>query len=164
MSVLLHVGKRKGFTLIEMVVVMVLIAILGAIALPRFFNTSTFNDSLFDKSLISVLRYAQKLAMITSCDTQVQLSGSTITLNQRAGCTAGQPFTLAVVNPMQGTSGYQVKIPTGVAVSFSTNPFYFDKTGRALNASAAVTTINITSGTHTVTVAGTTGFAYDPTQ
>lgn len=51
--------KRSGFTLIEMVVVIIVIAILAATAVPKFANRSGFEDYTVRDQLIARLRLVQ---------------------------------------------------------------------------------------------------------
>ncbi|MGB5855236.1 MAG: prepilin-type N-terminal cleavage/methylation domain-containing protein [Oceanisphaera sp.] len=55
--------KQSGFTLIELVLVLVLLGILGAVALPRFMVGGQFEDRLQTDKLVGLLRQAQLRAM-----------------------------------------------------------------------------------------------------
>jgi MSHA pilin protein MshC len=57
------VMKRNGFTLIELVMVIVLIGILAVIAAPKLPNITTTNAGAFADKLRADIRYAQDLAM-----------------------------------------------------------------------------------------------------
>lgn len=65
--------KQAGFTLIELVLVLVLIGILSAVALPRLSIGNKFYESLETEKLIGLLRQAQLRAMN---DPQAVLIGS----------------------------------------------------------------------------------------
>ena len=58
-----HSHQHTGFTLIELVLVLVLIGILGAVALPRLMMNSQFEDRLQADKLVGLLRQAQLRAM-----------------------------------------------------------------------------------------------------
>ena len=55
--------KQSGFTLIELVLVLVLIGILGAVAAPRLMVSSQFEERLQADKLVGLLRQAQLRAM-----------------------------------------------------------------------------------------------------
>jgi MSHA pilin protein MshC len=54
---------RKGFTLIELVMVLVLIGIIAVVAAPRLANITVTNSGAFSDKLKADVRYAQNLAM-----------------------------------------------------------------------------------------------------
>ncbi len=56
------IGSEKGFTLIEIISIIVLMGILAAVALPRF-NTGTLDVNSAAQIVRSDLRFLQRLAM-----------------------------------------------------------------------------------------------------
>lgn len=60
-----HVGRAtsKGFTLIELVVVIMILGILAVSVLPRFSSLNEFDGAGFANQLRATLRYAQKTAI-----------------------------------------------------------------------------------------------------
>ena len=55
--------KNTGFTLLEMVIVIIIIGILSVTVLPKFFNSSGFEEHTYRAEVISVLRAIQLRAM-----------------------------------------------------------------------------------------------------
>lgn len=53
----------NGFTIVEMVTIMVVIGILAAIAIPRLTQTDAFSTSAYRNEIASALRHAQKSAV-----------------------------------------------------------------------------------------------------
>jgi MSHA pilin protein MshC len=56
-------AKNQGFTLIELVIVIIVLAVLAATALPKFTNKSSFEDYTLQDQLISRLRLVQLQGM-----------------------------------------------------------------------------------------------------
>ncbi|TYQ19738.1 UNVERIFIED_ORG: MSHA pilin protein MshC [Zoogloea ramigera] len=54
---------RAGFTMVELIMVMVLIGILGAVAGSRFFDREVFEARAYADQAKALIRYAQKLAI-----------------------------------------------------------------------------------------------------
>lgn len=55
--------NEKGFTLIELVMILVLIGIISAVIVPRFGNVSETKAGALKDKLKADIRYAQNLAM-----------------------------------------------------------------------------------------------------
>ncbi|MFA5826532.1 MAG: prepilin-type N-terminal cleavage/methylation domain-containing protein, partial [Gallionellaceae bacterium] len=58
-----RLNKNHGFTMVELISVMIIIGIIAAVALPRFFDRGTFDSRGFHEQMISTLRFAQKTAI-----------------------------------------------------------------------------------------------------
>lgn len=117
----------RGFTLIELVVVILLMAILVTMAAPRFFDRGDFEGPVYARELASAARYAQKLAVSSGCSVQFVVAASSYSLFQpaNADCTGG--FTLPVVHPATG-GGFTGTAPAGVTTSPSAT-ITFDSRG-----------------------------------
>lgn len=113
-----------GFTLVELISVMIIIAILAVVAMPRLFEKSAFDARSFSDQTLAILRYAQKSAIAqrrTVCVTfsAENVAPATVTL------TIAPTFDSACSNDgLTGPNGikpYKITAPDGV--SFSTlNP------------------------------------------
>lgn len=110
-------GFAKGFTLIELISVVVLLSILGVVALSRFDSVSGFDSAGYFFDTLNAVRFGQKLAVATGCRIQVTISASQYALHQGATGCNDTSFTLPVRDPVNRGSDYLEIAPTGVTIS-----------------------------------------------
>jgi len=82
---------QEGFTLVELITVIVIVGILAVAVLPRFFTVSDFEDRGSADQVKSLLRFAQKTAIAQHRNISVAISGGAASPN----CTT----TLASASP-----------------------------------------------------------------
>lgn len=70
--------------MVELVLVIVIVGVLGAIAGPRFFSHSTFDERAYYDELVTSLRYAQKVAVASGCRVRVDITATTYSLTQQS--------------------------------------------------------------------------------
>lgn len=112
--------SRNGFTVVELVVIITIVGVLAAIAVPRFMGADGFRSRGFYDEAQGIVRYAQKTAIawrrsIFVCVTATAVSAST------TAC--GAPIT----NPLSGAL-LSSTAPSGVTLSPAS--FSFDSAGR----------------------------------
>ena len=64
----------SGYTLIELVLVIVIAGILASIAAPMFSDATVIEDRGTFEEILSAVRYAQKHAMVSGCDVAVDIN------------------------------------------------------------------------------------------
>ncbi|MFW5970233.1 MAG: pilus assembly FimT family protein [Halofilum sp. (in: g-proteobacteria)] len=119
-------ARSRGFSLIELVTVLVLVGALAVFASAQF-RTQGFERYAFREELISAAQYAQKLALASGCDVQLEVDGGGYALNYRSGgsdtsCGSGG-FDEPVADPAGGGaySGSSDAVTSGLTVVFGTD-------------------------------------------
>jgi len=136
---------QAGFTLVELIVVILLISILSISIAPRFFGVSSYEDRKAADELRTAFRHSQQLAMNRGGNVQLILTASNFTVQLADGTALQSPA---------GIKPYQIDFPPNVAVSPAVTITY-DRLGRP----SIGTTTAITLGSQTVIVEQETGYA-----
>ncbi len=136
--------NRKGFTLIELVMVLILIGIIAVVAIPKLSDITATNAGAFAKKLRADMRYAQDLAMTRNQRARVTFrtspNGYDITLggNPVTDPATGSPFSITLnTGQYAGISISAVEF-AGSYVEFNTLGVPFES-GGMLAASKSVT-------------------------
>jgi MSHA pilin protein MshC len=154
----------RGFTLIELIMVMVIIGFLAAVVGPRFFDRQVFDERMFFEESIGAVRYAQKLALASGCLTEVSLDVELspgvygYRLRQADDCVTDANYEVEVIGA-DGQSPYVGALPANVIVTAPTFPIVFNSLGCIYSAAAACATGARTAqiGGFTLSVAAETG-------
>lgn len=160
---------QSGFTLIELIVVMLLVGIVAIFAAPRILSSSDIDAYGFHNETLAYLRYAQKTAIAQRRTVCVGFSASSVTLSVSslpATYSCSTPGTL--VGP-KGESGTVVlNAHSGVSFSTSSLPtaFYFDGLGQPITvagtgAAQSTQTFQVSGVSRTITVEATTGYVHE---
>ncbi|MGQ0579826.1 MAG: GspH/FimT family pseudopilin [Betaproteobacteria bacterium] len=147
------IARNAGFTMVELVVVLILVGILAVVAIPRLVGIGSYDTLGFYDRVASGLRYAQKQAIAKRRVVCATFAAASVTFTYEP--TAGGGCTANLAGP-NGQSPYTV-VPQGSGVAFTATPanFSFDALGRPSSAQ----TISITGdGVRTLTVEPDTGY------
>jgi MSHA pilin protein MshC len=147
---------HRGFTLIELVMIIVLMAIIAAVAMPKLGNVTSTNAGAFVDKLRADIRYAQNLAMAQNQRYRVYVNTAPAptpngyaVVNVSTGAVAQDPAgrgTLSITLNAGQYAGITVNTPPGGYVEFN-----------SLGASTAGADVTITvNGDATLTVTITT--------
>ena len=156
-----------AFTLIEILTVVVILGICGAIIVPQLGGREDLRTASAARQVMADLIYAQNRAISTQQKHYVQFNGNTYTLSTRADDSAAlatitHPITknpyvqaLAVAGtPLEFVTIQSANFAGQVSMGFDEfgAPFSFDPASNTMTAMAAIGTIKLTSGTYSMTI------------
>lgn len=153
--------KHQGFTLVELVVVMVLLGILAVAILPRL-APDTFGEAGFHSEVVAALHYAQKTAVSHRRLVCAQLTATTVTLQIAAGNPAAACGT-ALLRAPNGADAFAATTSTSMTLTAGTLPatLFFQPDGR-ITTDAAGTGLwgagILVANMPAITVSGGTGY------
>ncbi|EGR0128864.1 prepilin-type N-terminal cleavage/methylation domain-containing protein [Vibrio vulnificus] len=133
---------QAGFTLVELIVVILLISIVSAYAASRYIGTGSFSAYAAQEQAISVIRQLQVYRMqsntTNSANPNFELTASGGCLGSSAGCSAA-------ATPQAAESRSDVMRLDGVSVSSTISPIRFDLRGNPLQTNgSALNSVTIT--------------------
>ena len=155
--------SNRGFTLIEVIAVLIILAIIGAVVISRVAATNNANLQSEVNSLKGHLRYAQSLAMNNIYTTNT--TSANYATRTKWGINVGSSsYTLVKyvadanansTSPLPNESSATHTFANGITASVSTgnNPILFDSWGSPGTSS---TTVSI--GSQSITITAETGF------
>lgn len=154
--------KQQGFSLIELVMVIIILGILAATAIPRFFSQSAYDERFFYEDVMAGLRHSHKLAMSTGCKVQFDVNANGFVLQQDANCfnaASAADFSIDVIRPGEGDDYSVSSRPAGSAWSSTTPPLIFTARGQVTNSGGSILTqTTLNAAGRTITIDGHTGY------
>jgi MSHA pilin protein MshC len=138
------IRRARGFTMVELIVVMILIGILGAVGAGRFFDRAAFDVPAYAEQVRAMLRYAQKAAIARNTPVYVRFEENRISLCHAipsSGCGADRQVAVpggfsagddATRSQCGSGNWYCLGKPTGISWTTSPSPDWlmFDALGR----------------------------------
>ena len=137
--------------------VIVLLGIISAVAMPKFFGRSSFDERVLFDDTLAALRYAQKQAVASGCKTRMVFTNTTFDLLSDDNCNSGNfNSSLTVPHPATGENSYSGS-QNNVTITANNATTTFNAIGTA----DADNLIKI--GKYSINVVAATGFSYDST-
>lgn len=144
---------QRGYTLVELIMVMVIVGIMATVVAPRFFDNNVFQSRGFADQVQASLRYAQKEAIAQHRLVCVALAATSVTLtiastSADVTCTPPLPFP---------AGGNFINAPSGVTLSPAVT-ITFDALGRT----PVQPPITVSGATNNIVVEAETGYVHSP--
>ena len=148
-----------GFTLVELIIVLVLGAVLAVFAAPRLTGLGDFNARGFHDETMSLLRYAQKAAIAQRRPVCVVFgaAGAVLRMDSDRNAASGTSGCEADATGPRGDTPGSIAARGGVQYQAVPATVVFD----GLGAPAAGATIQVNGNARQVTVEATTGYVHD---
>jgi MSHA pilin protein MshC len=150
-----HTARTRGYTIVELVVVIVILGVIAAIAGPKFFGTRVFSERGYADEVASSLRYAQKIAVASGCNVRfaITLAGYNAMQQAPSGnrCDAASGVWSTAVkrpdgSPLAGTPPSDANVAAAATMTF-------DAKGAIVSGAT-----NLSVGAYTLTVNAASGF------
>jgi prepilin-type N-terminal cleavage/methylation domain-containing protein len=135
--------KRTGFTLVELIVVILITGILSISVAPRFFSINSYQDRLGSDELLTALRYTQQLAMARGGNIQIDITSDRYTIELTNGTDLRSPDGVPYPKIFDGVTSTPVTL-------------VYDRLGRRVPDNQ----FDITIGSQTIRIEQGTGYAH----
>ena len=144
-----------GFTLVELIVVILLIGILSISIAPRFFGVAAYENRKATDELLSALRYSQQMAMTRGGNIELILTANNFTVQLSGGGDLRSP---------DGLRPYTKNFPDNINPNPDT--IRFNSLGQPISAAGIPITVNtiltINGAANIITLRANTGYATSP--
>jgi MSHA pilin protein MshC len=151
---MLYQSRANGFTLIELIMVIVVLGALSIFVAPSFSSKTSFDTLSFHQELKTAIRFAHKLSIATQCEVQVSLAANSYALfYPDVTCNPPDAFGTNPVNHPVQPGAYAGNSPSGVTITSFGNFFF-----KASGAPSSSGTITINPGGRQIVVNALTGF------
>lgn len=148
-------SASAGFTLVELVVILMLVGILAVAVMPRFLDTQAFHARGFHDETLALLRYAQKSAISHRRTVCVAFGSNSATLTIASA--AGASICNTGLTGPQGDTPATVAASSGVAYVAPPTDFSFN----ALGQPSVAQTIRVSGMPVSLTVEAETGYVHE---
>ncbi|MFZ4539713.1 pilus assembly FimT family protein [Propionivibrio sp.] len=106
--------RCSGFTLVELIMVIIMVGILAVVAMPRFASRTTFETRGFVDQTVAMLGYARKVAVASGRNVRVVASSGGNTLTMTMALSRGMSQTCSPSNVVANPSA-RWNTPSGIS-------------------------------------------------
>jgi len=148
--------SADGFTLIELIVILMLTGILAVTALPRLLDSRVMDDRGFHDTTLAALRYAQKAAIAKRRTVCLTFTTTSVTARVASGDPPSTVCDTDLIGP-NGTQPYTVMARGSSAYTGTPTAFSFSALGQAGQSQ----TIQVANVANSITVEAATGYVHE---
>ncbi|MBF0281366.1 MAG: prepilin-type N-terminal cleavage/methylation domain-containing protein [Zetaproteobacteria bacterium] len=142
---------EQGYTIIEIVLVLILVGVLSSYVAPRMFDQASYQGLGFHNEVQASLRYAQKVALAQRRFVCVTFSINTLSLTMGSTASCGTPLK----HPQDG-SNYVVTGATGIQFNLLPSNFYFTPQGEPSMGQS----LQVVDSSRTITIEANSGYVH----
>ena len=121
----------QGFTLVELITIILVLSVIAALAVPRFVGRNAFDERGFSDQVKSTLRFAQKTAIAKRREVCVTMGAASVSLMFNPSAVAGAACSTSLSLPGEAAQ-YVVTPPSGVTLAFPNTVFRFNGLGQPI--------------------------------
>lgn len=160
------VQSVAGFTLVELVMVLVILGVLAVFAVPRLFDQNDVSTRGFHDETLAYLRYAQKTAIAQRRTVCVTFGGSnSLTLTIAQNEATADCATPASLSGPKGAAPVVLTAHAGVAYTAPPTSFNFNGLGQPIaslgGAAKATQTLQVSGVDRSITIETATGYVHE---
>ncbi|MHB8424992.1 MAG: prepilin-type N-terminal cleavage/methylation domain-containing protein [Gammaproteobacteria bacterium] len=143
-----HPSASSGFTLVELIVILAIVAILAVYVSARFFSVGQYQARSYFDTVVAATRYAQKVALASGCPVQVSFRGNNYSLAQQTPpCTPSPCSVSGAYSPVtQAAAGVSANGAAPNGVTLTPGQFCFDGNGLVSDPSLGTTAFTVAGG------------------
>lgn len=156
---------QSGFTLVELIMVIIILGVLAVFAAPRMFDKNDAYARGFHDETLGYLRYAQKTAIAQRRTVCVTFGGSnSITLTIASNAATFDCSTASALSGPNGAAPVVLTAKPGVAYTAAPTSFNFNGLGQpitSLGGAQATQTLQVAEVDRSITVETSTGYVHE---
>lgn len=145
--------RQRGFTLIELITIMILVGIIAVVALPRMSLLGGWNEIGYRDRVKATLEYARKSAVAQRRVVRVIIAASGLTVEAQQQTPEGEGTAGWRALTLPGSNGNSFAAPGGVSLTPANDAVTFN----ALGQPDAAKSYTVSGGVGTITVEAETG-------
>lgn len=155
----IRTSGHGGFTLVELVAVILLLGILAFSVVPRFLDKGSIDVGAMAEQLAGDIRYTQSLAMTSGQRNRINLAAASYQITTSAGVPVAHPATGSTAAISLGDvslSGYNPPL-TNSYIAFDGKGVPYTNVAGTLLGTTATITLNAAGNTRQIAVSPQTG-------